>query len=72
MSYAVRVHCGGARDSFLLSRGVVQDTGDIEPGPVTEFETTDAAILAGSHSESVNAMGWHFSVEEYDEKTDTP
>ena len=39
MSYQVRIYCGGVRGDFLLSKGIKQPNGDIEPGPVQKFET---------------------------------
>lgn len=65
MAKAVRIHCGGVRDSFLLSTGVRQPNGDIEPGPVQVFETEQDATEAGERSACVRAMGWDFTVEDY-------
>ena len=60
--YRVRVHCGGARDNFILSRGVVQPNGDIEPGPEQVFDTAAEAQKAGEGSVCVQQMGWPFEV----------
>ena len=61
--FQVRIHCGGYRESFVLSRGIVQPNGDIEPGPGRRFETEAKAQQAGENSVCVNQMGWPFEVE---------
>jgi hypothetical protein len=65
MKYAVRVYCGGNRESFLLSKGITMPNGDIEPGPVQLFDTPEEATAAGLASMCVQQMGWPSATEEY-------
>jgi hypothetical protein len=67
--YAIKIHCGGYRESFIMmdtSKMVHEEGGDISRTPKL-FATKAAAKKGGNNSTCVLMMGWPFEIVTADE-----